>query len=329
MPANLPPEYLEAEQRYREAQTLQGKLEALREMMALVPKHKGTERLRVELKRRWNKLNQEIQKRPKVSRASPPDHIPKEGAGQITLVGLPNSGKSTLLLAVTHAQPQIADYPFSTFKPIVGMMPYQDIQIQLVDLPPLWESTEPWVFSIVRNSDAVALVVDLGEPNPEESVLIILELLERAKIQLLRLGQRTLEPSSSGTMKKALLIGAKVDLEGAAIKAKQLQELYAADFPLVCISAHQEKNLEQMKHLMFQILGVVRVYTKKPGHPLEKEQPYILPQGSTVLRVAELIHHDFAQKLRYARVWGSAEFPGQRVERDHIIQDGDVLEFHV
>lgn len=327
MPANLPPEYIEAEQRYREAQTLQDKLEALREMMALVPKHKGTERLRVELKRRWNKLNQEIQKRPKVSRASLPDHIPKEGAGQIILVGLPNSGKSTLLAAVTHAQPQIADYPFSTFKPVVGMMPYQDIQIQLVDLPPLWESTESWVFSIIRNSDAVALVVDLGEPNPEESVLTILELLERAKIQLL--GQRTPEPSSSGTIKKALLIGAKLDLESAAAKAEQLKEFYEADFPLVCISAHLKKNLEQMKYLMFQILGVVRVYTKKPGHLLEKERPYILPQGSTVLRVAELIHHDFAQKLRYARVWGSAEFPGQRVERDHVVQDGDVLEFHV
>lgn len=327
MPANLPPEYLEAEQRYREAQTLQDKLEALREMMALVPKHKGTERLRVELKRRWNKLNQEMQKRPKVSRASPPDHIPKEGAGQITLVGLPNCGKSTLLAAVTAAQPQIADYPFSTFKPVVGMMPYQDIQIQLVDLPPLWESTEPWVFSIIRNSDAVALVVDLGEPNPEESVLTILELLERAKIQLM--GRRTLKPSGPGTMKKALLIGTKLDLADAAIKAEQLQEFYAADFPLVCISAYQEDNLEQMKHLMFQVLGVVRVYTKKPGHPLEKEQPYILPQGSTVLRVAELIHHDFAQRLRYARVWGSAEFSGQRVERDHVVQDGDVLEFHV
>jgi len=328
MPANLPPEYLEAEQRYRQAQTLSEKLDALKEMMALVPKHKGTEKLRVDLKRRWAKLNQEIQKRPKAA-AHPQvlDHIEKEGAGQVVLVGPPNSGKSTLLATVTKAQPQIADYPFSTFKPTVGMMPFEDIRIQLIDLPPIWEHTEPWVFSLIRNADLVTLVISLSEPAPEEDLLTLLKFLEKARISLV--GKRVpSEPRGAGEAKRALLVGTKLDAQGAAANAQSLQALYGSEFPLVCVSAHRGENLEPMKRLMFEALEIVRVYTKKPGRPADKANPYILPKNSTVLELARAIHQELAQKLKYARVWGSAEFDGQRVERNFILQDGDVLELH-
>lgn len=325
MPANLPPEYLEAEQRYRQALTPQEKLSALKEMMALVPKHKGTEKLRVDLKRRWAKLNQEIQKRPKTA-AHPQvlDHIEKEGAGQVVLVGPPNSGKSTLLATVTKAQPQIADYSFSTFKPTVGMMPFGDIQIQLIDLPPIWEHTEPWVFSLIRNADLAALVISLSEPAPEEDLLTLLKFLERAKIPLV--GQT--EPPNTRAPKRALLVGTKLDAQGAAANARSLQALYGSEFPSVCVSAHRGENLELMKRLIFEGLDIVRVYTKKPGRPADKAHPYILPRGSTVLELARAIHHELAQKLKYARVWGSAEFDGQRVERHFILQDNDVVELH-
>ena len=327
MPANLPPEYLEAEQRYRQAKTSQEKLNALKEMMALVPKHKGTEKLRVELKRRWTKLNQEIQKRPKAAtHAQLLDRIEKEGAGQVVLVGPPNSGKSTLLATVTKAQPLIADYPFSTFKPTVGMMPFEDIQIQLIDLPPIWEHTEPWVFSLIRNADLAALVISLSEPAPEEEMLTLLALLEKAKISLV--GEAPLESVGARAPKRALLVGTKLDAQGASTNAQSLQTLYGTEFPWVCISAHRGENLELMKLMMFENLEIVRVYTKKPGHPADKANPYIMPKNSTVLELAKAIHHELAQRLKYARVWGSAEFDGQRVERSFILKDGDVVELH-
>lgn len=326
MPANLPPEYLEAEQRYRQAQTPQEKLEALKEMMALVPKHKGTEKLRVDLKRRFSKLNQEIQKRPKAAaHAQVLDHIEKEGAGQVVLVGPPNSGKSTLLATVTKAQPPIADYPFSTFKPTVGMMPFEAIQIQLIDLPPIWEHTEPWVFSLIRNADLVTLLISLSEPGPQE-LLSLLTLLEKAKISLV--GRAQLESPNAGAIKRALLVGTKMDAQGAAANAQSLQALCGSEFPFVCVSAHRGENLELMKRLMFEGLEIVRVYTKKPGRPADKVNPYILPKGSTVVELAQAIHYELAQKLKYARVWGSSEFGGQRVERTFILQDGDVVELH-
>lgn len=327
MPANLPPEYLEAEQRYRQAQTLQEKLNALKEMMSLVPKHKGTERLRVDLKRRWAKLNQELQKRPKAtSRAQVPDHIEKEGAGQVVLIGPPNSGKSTLLATVTKAQPAIADYPFSTFKPTVGMMPFEDVKIQLIDLPPIWEHTEPWVFSLIRNSDLAALVISLSEAAPEEELLSLLALLEKVRIRLSK--EALVESLTVGATKRALLVGTKLDVKSAAERATSLQVLYGTEFPLVCVSAHRGENLGLMKRLIFEGLEIVRVYTKKPGKPADKVHPYILPKDSTVLKLAEAIHHELAQKLKYARVWGSAEFDGQRVERNFVLQDGDVVELH-
>ncbi|HIE04165.1 MAG TPA: GTP-binding protein, partial [Candidatus Latescibacteria bacterium] len=124
MPANLPPQYFEAEEEFRQAKTPQEKIEAIRKMISVMPKHKGTEKLHAYLRRRLAQLSKEARRKPKVSRSSPIDRIKKEGAGQAALAGPPNTGKSKLLAALTRARPFVAPYPFSTFLPTPGMMPY-------------------------------------------------------------------------------------------------------------------------------------------------------------------------------------------------------------
>ncbi len=330
MPANLTPEYIEAEQKYRKARTPEEKLKYLKEMIRLVPKHKGTERLRVELKKRLKQLQGEAERRrSKGGRAQPWEHVEPEGAGQIALVGLANVGKSTLLATVTNAKPEIADYPFSTFRPAVGMMPFEDIQIQLVDLPPLSDFTEGYVYNIIRQADVAALLIDLGPdaPDPGEALLELQARLEARKIRLVRE-----EPDDDGLDEsiqplKAVIVGTKLDAEGASGRLEALKELVGEEFPVVGISARTGEGLDAMKRLFFEALDIVRVYTKKPGQP-PSDEPYVLPKGSTVLEAAEEIHKELAERFKYARVWGSSEFPGQRVERDYLVQDKDVLEIH-
>ncbi len=328
MPANLPPEYIEAELRFRAAKSPQEKLEILRELMALVPKHKGTEKLRVELKRKWAKLQEEIQhqKKQKGSRSPGYDHIEREGAGQITLVGLPNCGKSSLLAAVTNAKPEIAEYPFSTFRPTVGMMPFEDIQFQLIDLPPLSEFTEPWVYSLIRQCDLVALLIDLSAETPTEDLFAALGWLEQARIRLVH--HQAPRPEGLATVKPALVIGTKSDLPNASERLQELRSLIDSQFRVVAVSTVSAEGLGDLGRAFFEGLNIVRVYTKKPGQPIKKDLPYVLPAGSTVTDVARAIHKELAERFAYARVWGSSEFPGQRVERNYIVRDGDLLEFH-
>lgn len=333
MPANLPPEYIEAELRFRAAKSPNEKLAILRELMSLVPKHKGTEKLRVELKRKWTKLQEDIQqqqKKEKSARGSSYDHIEREGAGQITLVGLPNCGKSSLLAAVTHAKPEIAEYPFSTMRPTVGMMPFEDIQLQLMDLPPLSEFTEPWVYSLIRQCDLVALLVDLSAATLAEDWWTVLEWLEKARIFLI--GTREVPARApdtiEGTVKRAVIVGTKSDAEQAAQRLQELQTVVGTQFTVIGVSICSSEQLARLGKTFFEGLNVVRVYTKKPGQPFKKELPYVLPRGSTVTDVARAIHKDLAERFKYTRVWGSAQFEGQRVERQHVVHDGDVLEFH-
>jgi hypothetical protein len=328
MPANLTPQYIEAEQRYRKAATPEEKLRYLKEMIKLVPKHKGTERLRVDLKKRLKQLQQEIQKKPKATRSQPWEHIEREGAGQIALVGLPNVGKSSLLAAVTNAKPEIAEYPFSTFRPSVGMMPFEDIQIQLVDLPPLSDFTEGYVFNLIRQADAAALLVDLSGSDPGEAVLEALSRLEERKIQLTREGGLIEDSTKTIVRVKTIMMATKRDAEGSDGKLAELRELYGGDYKIVAISTATGEGIEEMKRAFFELLGIVRVYTKKPGRPASKEAPYVLPKGSTIVEATKAVHHELAEKIKYARIWGSSEFPGQRVERDHVVQDGDIIEIH-
>jgi ribosome-interacting GTPase 1 len=325
MPANLTPQYYEAERRYRLARTSDERLQILQEMLAIMPKHKGSEKLQAELKTKISKLRKEEQKTRAQRRKYRGYHVEPEGAAQVVLIGPPNSGKSQLLAALTNATPEVAPYPFTTRKPSVGMMEYEDIKIQLVDTPPLTtESPEWWMTEIVRNSDFLLCVLDLGEDNLLEQTRTLIDRLEDMKICVLE------EASEEGYLNKQLLMAAnKVDLSGAEVQFDSLKEQYEAKLRIVSTSATDAAVVEEMRRIIFTALNIVRVYTKTPGKPADMRDPLILSRGSTVMDAARSIHKDFSRQLKYARVWGSNYYQGQRVERSYCLEDKDVIEFHI
>ena len=326
MPANLTPEYLKAEQRFKEARSSAEKIVALEEMLTAIPKHKGTEKMQAELKRRLKKLRGAGQKKSAVKHALPVYYVKHEGAGQVALVGPPNSGKSSLLAALTHATPEVADYPFTTRLPLPGMMPFENIQIQLVDLPPLHaDFPESWVPQAIRNADAIALVLNLGEAAVLEQLTELLAQLEQAKISI---GQRGREPAWGFLAKPALLVGSHCDLPGAEDNFQVLAELWRERFRLLSVSVRTGTNLELLRRALFELLGIVRVYTKIRGSKPDRANPFVLPRGATVRDVAERVHKEIVTRLKFARIWGAGKFDGQMVQRDYLVEDNDVIELH-
>jgi small GTP-binding protein len=323
MPANLTPQYLEADRKFKTATTPQNKLAALEEMLTIIPKHKGTEKMQADLKRRIAKLRDQMQRQKKsAGRGRPFFHVEREGAGQVVLVGPPNAGKSALLRALTNAQPEIADYPFTTRAPLPGMMVYQDVQVQLVDLPPITpDLTEGWVYGIIRTADAAALVVDLATDDVLAQTEQVQGLLDQAKISLV--GTPT-----APHHKRALAVANKLDAPGASGRLTLLRDLLRDRLPIHEVSAVHGTGLDAVRRAVFELLGVIRVYSKPPGRKVDMSTPFILKQGSTVLQAAEAIHKDFAAKLKFARLWGKGEYQGQMVGRDHVLEDGDVIEVH-
>jgi ribosome-interacting GTPase 1 len=325
MPANLTPIYLEAERRFKSAKTTEEKIAAIEEMMATIPRHKGTEKMQADLKRRLSKLRAEQARRPP-SRAGILHRVEREGAGQVVMVGPPNSGKSLLVRILTHAQPEVADYPFTTRVPLPGMMPYEDMQVQLVDLPPVHpDFPETWLYQIIRNADAALLVVDLSDPDLLEDLETTLGQLSGAKV---RLGEGELPAVPGWIRKRTLLVANKIDASGAPEGLEVLRDLYSERFNMTIVSAETGEGLESLRRLVFELLEVIRVYTKAPGKKLERTAPYILKRGSRLIDLAEHVHHDFLAQLKYARLWREGRFEGQMVNRDHVMEDDDVVELH-
>jgi ribosome-interacting GTPase 1 len=328
MPANLPPQYHEAEKIYRSAKTPEEKLEALETMLAVMPKHKGTDHLRADLRRRMAKHQEEAQRRPSLTKKGSAFNIRREGAGQVVLVGLPNSGKSQLVATLTDAVIEVADYPFTTKVPLPGMMRFENIQIQLVDMPPLTDrEAKPWLSHLLRNADILLIMVDLGE-DPLMQMETILAELSGVKVKLVGT-ERKDELLIGIALKKALLVGNKADLANAAENYKLLSLRYGSQLPMVSISAQKGAGLEEMKRAIYNMLDIIRVYTKAPGAKAEMNEPVILKKGSTIEDAAGAVHKDFLRNLKYAQVWGSGKFDGQRVSRDHVLAEGDIVEFHI
>ncbi len=326
MPANLPPQYLEAEKRYREARTTPEKLDTLKEMLSLLPKHKGTEKLQADLKRKFSKLRKEKKREP--ARRGYGFKVEREGAGQVVLVGPPNVGKSQLLAKLTNANPEVAEYAFTTRKPLPGMILYEDIQIQLIDLPPIAHGfMEPWLPTIIRNADLILLLIDLGSKELLEEIEGLIEELGRVKLKLMEKG--SFSPTSGEIQKKALLVGNKKNLPGAEENYEALQDLYSKSFSILPISAKDGDGLDELKRKIFESLDIIRVYTKAPGRKPDLAQPFILKMGSTLLDLASLVHKDFMDRLKYARIWGEGSLKGEMVPRNHILQDKDVVELHL
>lgn len=326
MPANLPPQYFEAEKKYRAAREPEEKIAALQAMLAIMPRHKGTDKLHAALRRKIARFSQEAERKYATARRTG-FYISREGAGQVMLVGPANAGKSQLLAALTEAIPEIAAYPFTTKTPIPGMMKFEDIQIQLVDTPPIGhKEVRVLLANPLRNADLIAIVIDLSL-EPISQVEAALQGLSEARIEPLTDGGT--QPTPGSYPRKMLIVGNKNELAGSNENWERLRSQYAKLFPLVSISAREGGGLEEFKRAVYQVLNIVRVYTKTPGSKADLTDPMILEKGSTVEKAAESLHKDFYQTLKYAVVWGSGKYDGQRVSKGHVLQDGDIVEFHI
>jgi ribosome-interacting GTPase 1 len=342
MPANLPPDYHKAEAKFRAARETAEKIAALEEMLRIMPKHKGTDHLQADLRARIAKLRKQPAK--KGSRSTFTHYIPREGAGQIALVGPPNTGKSSLVSALTHASPEVADYPFTTREATPGMMKFEDISFQLIDLPPLSrEHMDAWVFDLVRCSDLLWLVMDGLDPLGEMDA--VQEILGERGIVAAPAGpgvgaagegpsgMRAASPPSPAflegrTFKKALLIATGTDRPGATGEIEALDELLEHRWTVVPVSIVTGAGVEALKRRTFQAMEIVRVYTKQPGKPADRRAPYTLPRGAKVGDLAERIHRDLLSTMKFARIWGAGTFDGQTVQKEHLLLEGDVVEIH-
>ena len=326
MPANLPPQYFEAEKRYRSAREPEEKIAALEEMLAIMPHHKGTDRLRAVLTQKIAKFSQEAEKKLATARRAG-FYINREGAGQVMLVGPANTGKSQILAAVTEALPEIAEYPFTTKTPVPGMMKFEDIQIQLVDTPPVgYKEVKVLLSNALRSADIIAIVIDLSL-EPISQVEAALQGLREARIEPLTEDGTQVTPGSYP--RKMLIVGNKNDLADSSRNWERTRSQYARLFPLVSISAREGRGLEEFKKAIYQALNIIRVYTKTPGSKADLTDPMVLEKGSTLEEAAEALHKDFYQNLKYAVVWGSGKYDGQRVSKGHVLQEGDIVEFHI
>ena len=328
MPANLPPAYFEAENRYREAKTPAEGIAALEEMLAIMPKHKGTDKLKADLRRRISKLKSKRQEKKKLGRRDRGYKIEKEGVGQVVLIGEPNVGKSSLVAALTNADPQVAEFPHSTWKPTPGMMYFEDIQIQLIDTPPISkEHTEPWLFDIIQRSDMLLVVVDV-QTDPVQQLEETISFLEEHRIAPFRLSN-CYEDKAGWTFLSFLVVANKNDDHLIDENFEIFKSLLKDDWPLVNVSAKTGRNFEILKQTLFDTLEIVRVYTKTPGKEPDLGTPFVLKKGSKIEDLTAKIHKDFLEKLKYARIWGKNVYDGQMVQRDHILQDGDIVEVRV
>jgi len=325
MPTNLTPDYFDAEKRYRAAKTVPEKISCLEEMLRVMPKHKGTDKLHADLRKRLSKLKTGPQTKKSSGRRDSAYQIDREGAGQAIVIGQTNVGKSSLIAKTTNANPEVSASPFTTWNPTPGMMPIENIQVQLIDTPPLnREFVEPDLFDLMRRCDLILLMVDIqGDPlhQLEESMSIIQE----NRILPIHM-QAYPSDIKNPTFIKFLLLVNKCDDEGSNEDYEIFRQLMEEDCPLLPVSAETGRNVERMKLAIFEHLEIVRVYSKTPGEEPDLNSPFVLKMGSDVTEFARKVHLDFYKKMKSARVWGSGAFEGQMIGRDHILKDGDIVE---
>jgi ribosome-interacting GTPase 1 len=328
MPTNLPPDYFEVEKRFRAAESVVEKIACLEEMLSTIPKHKGTDKLRADLRRKLSKLKSSAQTRKSVGKRDSVYNIDREGAGRVVVVGHANVGKSALVAGVTNATPKVAASPFSTWRPTPGMMPIDNIQVQLIDTPPLnRDFVEPELMDLIRGSDLILLVVDLQtEPivQLEESVA----LLEEHRIIPAHHIDRHTDDRRLSFIPVIVLVN-KNDDESTDEDFNVFKELLGGDWLITAISVTTNRNLDRLKREVFQSLEIIRVFSKAPGRDPDLSAPFVLEAGSTVEEFARKVHLDFYENLKAARVWGSGVFDGQLVGRDHILHDGDIVELRI
>jgi small GTP-binding protein len=329
MPANLPPQYFEKEKELKTARTVEDKIAIMEELLRLIPKHKGTEKLQALYKTKISKLRSQSQKKGVTSRQGPTFHVDKAGAGQVILTGLPNSGKSSLIKALTNANPDIGNYPFTTHSPSPAMMMYENIQIQLIDTPPITpEYFEPWHAELIKSADAVLLVMDLGSQDPENDLSEIKKKLKEKNIELVPDEQEVSDEKRYFT-KRTLVVANKIDLPDSEVCLDVLKNTLDTEFNVISISTLEETGLDELKNKIFVMLKVVRVYSKMPGKKVDKKDPFVFQVGDTLMDMAKTVHKDFSLKLKFARIWGQGKYQGQKVNHDYVLQDEDIIELHI
>jgi ribosome-interacting GTPase 1 len=330
MAANLTPQYLEAEAEYKKAHTAEERLACLKKMYSLLPKHKASEKLQADLKTKMSNLREEVEREQKSPKKTSAVHkIPKQGAGQYVVLGAPNAGKSRLLTRLTRATPEVAPYPFTTREPHAGMMQWEDVRVQLIDTPPITaDYVENYVQGMVCAAEAALLLVDLGDDDGPFAAQAVVDRLAAAKIVLA--GQVPLEPEDPALHYTRTLVAAnKIDLPGAVDRLAIVRDLFGDRLAVHEISAEHGTGLEELRTTLYRFLNVIRVYTKQPGKPPDLESPFTCPAGSTLLDMAALVHRDFEEGLKSARIWGTGVYDGQTVKRDHVLHDKDIVELHL
>ncbi len=328
MPTNLPPEYFEVDRRYREAESPSEKAALLEEMLGTIPKHKGTDHLRADLRRQLARLKAAAQARKKLGRQTSAFRIEREGAGQAVVAGPANVGKSALVAALTNAAPEVALYPHTTWAPTPGMMQVGDVQVQLVDTPPLDRDFEQGeLFDLMRRADLILLMLDI-QADPIGQLEDSLAILQEHRITPRRLDE---PPAEEGQLppRPFLVLVNKCDDERLDADFQALCELLGDDLPMLPISVSRGRHLERFKQVVLEQLEIIRVYSKPPGKQPDLTTPFVLKRGTTVEELAAKVHKDFLEKFKSARVWGSGVFDGQPVGRDYVLQDGDVVELRI
>jgi small GTP-binding protein len=329
MPTNLPADYFNAEERYRSATTTEDKIKFLEEMMGTIPKHKGTDHLRADLRKKLSKLKTAATSKKTTKKQVSAYHINKEGAGQIIIIGTTNVGKSSLVANYTNADPEVSDVPFTTWTAMPGMMTIDNIQVQLIDTPPISEEyIDPEFLNLIRRVDLVLVMIDL-HANPVQQLEDVYQKLQENRIAPKHL-EGQIEADGFLLHVPTLVVVNKYDSEEYEEHFQIFKELLDQEYPMVPVSVKTGHNIDKLKRTIFEELGVIRVYSKAPGKQVNTSAPFVVEQGIKLGEFAGKVHKDFQEKLKSAKIWGtSAEFPGQMVSRDHILEDEDVVELQI
>jgi len=329
MPTNLPADYFNAEERFRSATTPEDKIKYLEEMMSTIPKHKGTAHLRSDLRKKLSKLKAAATSKKTTKKQVSPYHINKEGAGQIVIIGCTNAGKSSLVQTQTNAEPEISQVPFTTWSPMPGMMYIDNVQVQLIDTPPFCEEyIDPEFLNLIRRVDLVLIMLDL-HTDPVQQLKFIYQELQENRIAPQHL-EGLIEVEDFLLYVPSLVLVNKYDNEEYEEHYQIFKELLDLDCPMLPVSTKTGYNIDTFKQTVFDMLGVIRVYSKAPGKEVDKTAPFVIEKGTVMGDFAGKVHKDFQENLKSARIWGtSADFPGQMVSRTHVLEDEDVVELQI
>jgi ribosome-interacting GTPase 1 len=328
MPTNLPPEYFDAEKRYKEAESIGEKIACLEEMLSKIPKHKGTDKLRADYRRRLSKLKSSAKTQKRSGGHHSAYQIEKEGAGRVVVIGPTNVGKSSLVDQLTNASPEVSIAPYSTWRPTPGMMLVNNIQVQLIDTPPIdREFVEAELFDLIRRADLILLLVDVQTYPVQQLEETIASLREH------RIAPRSIRADTPledrFTYVPLIVVANKCDDTDCDEVFELFFEMVEGEWQLIPVSVATDRNFDILKKTVVKQLGVIRVYSKAPNKEADLTAPFVLKKGSTVEEFAGKIHQDFYKNLKSARVWGSSAFDGQMVQRDYVLQDGDIIELRI